>query len=451
MNQQIPRTSAKATQIPAGNPAGETATAAAPPNVADLVEAGLAQHRAGRVTEAETLYLRVLAAAPGHADALHLLGVIAYQVGRRETAIERISQAIQQNGNNPAYHINLGLALQSLWRIDEALDSYNRALTLEPDNVEALNNRGLLLQQLERFEEALASFDRALSVRPDYVKALNNRGNTLQALQRLDEAIATYDRALALEPDLAEASHNRAEALRDLQRGQLPTERRIDPQVPRSHARSPAADPLELLESMYRNEPQLGSDGQLHAFDRPDVRIPREEGELLVQLHTMLKPQRTLEVGLGYGFSTMFFLMAMQQSGAGHHIALDPYQSMWHGIGTTRAELLKMQERFTLIAEESSLALPRLAVDKLQAQLIFIDGDHRFDSVLVDFYLSDKICALQGVIVFDDMWMPSVQRLVRFISNNRSDYRYIKTSVQNAAVFTKVGRDERRWDHYTDF
>jgi hypothetical protein len=73
------------------------------------------------------------------------------------------------------------------------------------------------------------------------------------------------------------------------------------------------------------------------------------------------------------------------------------------------------------------------------------------NAVLVDFFLADAICAPQGIIVFDDMWMPSVQKLIRFITNNRSDYRYRVTDVQNAAVFCKVGRDERPWDHYVDF
>ena len=219
------------------------------------------------------------------------------------------------------------------------------------------------------------------------------------------------------------------------------------PQVP---TRLPAVDPRELLDSMYRNEPQLGSDGQLHAIDAI-TRIPPEEGALLVQLHAMLKPQQTVEIGLGYGFSTLFFMMAMQLSDVGHHVAIDPFQDAFHGIGATRIALLQMEHRFTLIEKESAVALPLLAAWGLKAQLIFVDGQHRFDNVLVDFFLADAICAPDGIIVFDDMWMPSIQKVVHFIANNRSDYRYKETNVQNAAVFSHVGRDERRWDHYVDF
>jgi predicted O-methyltransferase YrrM len=212
----------------------------------------------------------------------------------------------------------------------------------------------------------------------------------------------------------------------------------------------PTVGPRQLLNSMYRNEPQLGSDGKLHEMD-PSTRIPPDLGELLVQLHTALKPQRTVEIGLGYGFSTLFFMMAMQQSGGGYHIAIDPLQIDYHGIGVTRVQLVQMQDRFTLIEKESAVGLPLLAAMGLKAQLILIDGQHRFDNVMVDFFLADAICPTGGVIVFDDMWMASVQKVVRFIANNRSDYRHAPSSVQVAAVFHKVGRDERRWNHYVDF
>jgi Flp pilus assembly protein TadD len=199
-----------------GNSPRETATAAGQSSVPELLAAGQAHHHAGRLVEAALHYQQVLAVAPGQADALYLLGVVVYQSGRPELAVELISQAIPQDGTKAPYHTVRGLALQSLKRLDEALDNHHWALALEPDNVEALNNRGLVLQELERFNEALDSFDGAIAISPDFAKALNNRGNVLRAFERLEEAIASYDRALALYPDSIEASYNRGEALRDL-------------------------------------------------------------------------------------------------------------------------------------------------------------------------------------------------------------------------------------------
>src|SRR5262249_29137322 len=197
------------------------------------------------------------AATPDHADALHLLGVIAYQNNRPEAAIELIDQAIRQNESFPAYHVSRGLALQAFRRLDEALASQDRALALDRHNVEALNNRGLVLQELERFVEALASYDQALAVSPDFAKALNNRGNALRALERYEEAVASYDRALACQPSLTEASYNRGEALRELEQSRPQTKLRnrssgVNVEGSGAPTRRPAADASALLDSMYR-------------------------------------------------------------------------------------------------------------------------------------------------------------------------------------------------------
>ena len=47
---------------------------------------GLQHHQAGRLQAAEQIYRQILAVEPNHADAIHLLGVIAHQV-RQDHAI----------------------------------------------------------------------------------------------------------------------------------------------------------------------------------------------------------------------------------------------------------------------------------------------------------------------------------------------------------------------------
>src|SRR5689334_491639 len=54
----------------------------------------LTHHQSGRFAEAEGIYRQILAVEPNHADALHLLGALAAQVGRPEVAVELIRHAI---------------------------------------------------------------------------------------------------------------------------------------------------------------------------------------------------------------------------------------------------------------------------------------------------------------------------------------------------------------------
>ena len=57
------------------------AVKAQPSAATALLNQAVAQHQAGRLDEAATLYAKVLASAPGHFDATHLLGVVALQRG----------------------------------------------------------------------------------------------------------------------------------------------------------------------------------------------------------------------------------------------------------------------------------------------------------------------------------------------------------------------------------
>ena len=77
-------------------------------------------HQAGQLPDAEAAYRRVLGLDGGHADANHLLGVIAHQIGDHGAAVELIGKAIRHNPSTATYHRNLGNALHELDRLDEA-------------------------------------------------------------------------------------------------------------------------------------------------------------------------------------------------------------------------------------------------------------------------------------------------------------------------------------------
>jgi predicted O-methyltransferase YrrM len=76
---------------------------------------------------------------------------------------------------------------------------------------------------------------------------------------------------------------------------------------------------------MYENHPQRGTDGLMHQMDTT-TRISIPQGQLLAALYAEIRPKLSIEVGLAYGFSTLFFLDAASQIGGGRHIAIDPFE-----------------------------------------------------------------------------------------------------------------------------
>jgi tetratricopeptide (TPR) repeat protein len=213
---------------------------------AELMQNGIKHHRAGRLAEAEASYRQILLTQSSHADALHLLGVVAHQTGQNDLAVELIDKAIKINGQNAAYfsnlgnalrgkldemiaayrqailikpdyadaHSNLGNALREQGKLEEAEAAYRQAIWIKPDLAEAHSNLGTVLFDQGKLDEAEAAYRQAIRIKPGHAKAHSNLGNVLQDLGKLDEAVDAYRRAIKIRPDYAEAHFNHGNALR---------------------------------------------------------------------------------------------------------------------------------------------------------------------------------------------------------------------------------------------
>lgn len=180
-----------------------------------LFNQGLQLHSQGQVNEAMLAYEKALKLAPKHFQALHHVGIGAFQLGDPALAEHFIRSALSVNPNVAEAHSNLGNALKELHRFDEALESYKAALKLQADDADTHYNRGIVLQALQRQEEALESYDRALALNPGDEQAWNNRAVALKDLGRYQEALESVDHALALNAHNVEAHNNRGNILND--------------------------------------------------------------------------------------------------------------------------------------------------------------------------------------------------------------------------------------------
>lgn len=183
--------------------------------VQEAVRIAITHHQAGRLPEAETIYRQILQHQPSHPDALHLLGVIALQVGQHEAAIELIGKAIAANPSAADYYPNLGEALRQAGRLDEAVTAFRRAIELNPELVAAYNNLGIVLKELKRYDEAIAACRRAAELNPGHFQARNNLAAACKLNGDLDAAIGHYRAALKLSPDNAEICSNLGSALHE--------------------------------------------------------------------------------------------------------------------------------------------------------------------------------------------------------------------------------------------
>ena len=217
-----------------------------------ILQDAIEHHQAGRFREAEALYQTILKQEPRHADALHLLGVMAHQLGRNDVAVQMIVEAIRINPNEPGYynncgeayralnqhdravalyeqalsrkpdyagmHTNLGNILKDMGQLEDAINNYKVVIALNPDFALAHNNLGIAVKELGQLDHAADHYREAITVSPDFAMGHNNLGNLQLEQGRVEEAIIHYEQAIAVAPDFAEAHNNLGNALRLLGR-----------------------------------------------------------------------------------------------------------------------------------------------------------------------------------------------------------------------------------------
>src|SRR5437899_2162732 len=136
----------------------------------DLFQSAATHHRAGRLAEAEAGYRALLAAAPEHADGLHLLGLVLAQSGRPAEGEPLIRRAVALAPQRPDYQNNFGELLRQLNRLDESDAAFRRAIAPAPQFPEAHYKRG-------DAAGAAGHYRRALERRPgDWLKRLKLAG-----------------------------------------------------------------------------------------------------------------------------------------------------------------------------------------------------------------------------------------------------------------------------------
>jgi len=217
-----------------------------------LFRDGRSHHRDGRLEAAEQSYRRVLEFSPDHADAFHMLGVLASRRGDREDALARFEAAAALKPDDARILNNLGTAYRAVGRLAEAESCYRNALDRNPASLRArinlanvLTARGDLDDALQEYRTALAvnsedaglrnNFAAALRLAGDFAAAEavyrtlvaeqpgnaaahNNLGVVCINLGRPEEAADNYRRTLEIEPNHLEAQNNLGNALKELGR-----------------------------------------------------------------------------------------------------------------------------------------------------------------------------------------------------------------------------------------
>lgn len=143
--------SAVRTDAPAARPRG--------PDPHALFARALASQEAGDFGQAETLWKRLIAAAPDQAAPHTNLGIVYRSRGKLEDAIHEYEAALRLDPADAVTYHNLGVAQRTRGAWADSERAYLRALELRPEQAETHYNLAILYDLfLDRPEDALRQY-----------------------------------------------------------------------------------------------------------------------------------------------------------------------------------------------------------------------------------------------------------------------------------------------------
>ncbi|MDB6075987.1 MAG: O-methyltransferase family 3, partial [Verrucomicrobiaceae bacterium] len=162
-----------------------------------------------------------------------------------------------------------------------------------------------------------------------------------------------------------------------------------------------------------------------------------------------LQPARTLEIGLAFGASATLLLALHRRvghTGVCHH-SVDPFQRTdWNGCALRHIGIEGLADLFAHHEALSCFALPKLHETSERFGLIYIDGSHLFEDVMVDFYFSNLLLEIGGVIAFDDSACGHVKKVTAFIRSNWSaSYSELSPYEVTAPRWPRLKQTVARW------
>lgn len=153
---------------------------------------------------------RVLAEAPGFANAQFLYGIACQMRGEHHTAAEYMRKAAQQLPNDPNILTNLGGALYDAGATEEAFVYLRRATELAPLQASNWYNLGKALKLHWQLDAAADALRRALELEERHIAARNTLADIFTIRGNIADAVIEYRKVLALQPDQALAWHGLA-------------------------------------------------------------------------------------------------------------------------------------------------------------------------------------------------------------------------------------------------
>jgi len=195
-----------------------------------------------------------------------------------------------------------------------------------------------------------------------------------------------------------------------------------------------------------------------------------EDMEFIYELVKNKRPKNVLEIGMSEGTSTLAICKAFKDFKMESHLtSIDPFQSSRdNNMGVKNIENNNLSKYHTLIEGYDYIILPTLLSENKSFDMIFVDGSHLYDYIMLDQFYATLLLNQNGVLIYDDYpresteswplyghgdWKKGVKLTCDFLEKNYNHFKIDESysSSRFSSVYVKISEDNRDWNHFKDF
>ncbi len=126
-----------------------------------------------------------------------------------------------------------------------------------------------------------------------------------------------------------------------------------------------------------------------------------------------------LEIGTNLGISGQYFIKALEGKKNTKFISMEGVKGLCE-IASTRFDLISDQNHFEVVHGLYDKSLKNIVISNIYFDLVFIDGNHRYEATLKYFELLKNNLSDNAIIVLDDIhWSSGMRRAWRDICTQK--------------------------------
>lgn len=149
-------------------------------------------------------------------------------------------------------------------------------------------------------------------------------------------------------------------------------------------------------------------------FNNKRIMLDSTFDKLLYTLIRVKKPERVIETGVAYGYSSWIILNAIYKNRMGHLISIDlPNNDTNNDYNVGKITNIGMivpselKKHWTLKIGKSSELLEKIKNNWGEIDLFFHDSEHSYENMSYEFEYAHKILRRDGILMSDDIYKNS--------------------------------------------